>query len=109
MGYNSTVVVMNDAMTAIEKDPEFGKKLVQAILSQHGKNVPVDISSGGHVNAATVIDCHHSDYSSLILVGGNMGTVLVSDASGYKHDAFDQFDACSALAKKLGYKLTKKK
>jgi len=32
MGYNTTVVVMNDALGSIEKDPEFGKNLVRAVL-----------------------------------------------------------------------------
>lgn len=31
MGYNTTVVVYNDALDQIANDPEFGKKLVAAI------------------------------------------------------------------------------
>jgi len=31
MGWNSTVVVMNDALGYIEEDPEFGTKLARAI------------------------------------------------------------------------------
>jgi len=44
MGYNSTIVVMNDALNAIGEDPEFGRKLEEAILccnrSGHAVLVP---------------------------------------------------------------------
>lgn len=79
MGYNTTVVVMNDSLSAIEQDPEFGKRLVAAILKvQRGQ--PVDVAAHGkHMlccNAATVIESHHADHSALVKVGRNYGEVL---------------------------------
>ena len=75
MGYNTTVVVLNDALDQIRDDPEFGQKLYDAILRvQRGK--PVDVSAGYHCNAATVIETHHADYKVLVEVGGNYGRVV---------------------------------
>lgn len=75
MGYNTTVVVLNDALDQIRDDPDFGRKLYEAILKvQRGK--PVDVSAGYHVNAATVIETHHADQTAFVAVGGNYGVVL---------------------------------
>ena len=32
MGYNTTVVILNDALGQIAKDPKFGEKLARAIM-----------------------------------------------------------------------------
>lgn len=79
MGYNTTVVVLNDAIGDIENDPEFGKKLAQAIKAfrPHVSNY---VSAGCHVNAAQVIESHHSSCDVIVSVGGNTGTVLDKNA-----------------------------
>lgn len=82
MGYNTTVVVLNDALGFIENDPEFGSRLARAIseaATNGGKpvNVPSISSRGGaHCNAATVIESHHADYFVTVKVGRNCGEVL---------------------------------
>ena len=87
MGYNTTVVVMNDALGAIANDPKFGESLQRAVCeAQRGKPVDVPAYSyrngvdqewtGVHCNAATVIETHHADDTSLVAVGGNTGTSL---------------------------------
>lgn len=65
MGYNTTVVVMNDALDQIKNDPKFGEKLYYACLSvQRGK--PVNVSAGYHINAATVIEIHNANQDVLV-------------------------------------------
>lgn len=76
MGFNTTVVVLNDALDEIERDPKFGKNLVQAILECGCTGKPVNVSSMNHGNAAKVIESHHADYDVLIKVGGNRGEVI---------------------------------
>lgn len=68
MSCNITVVVMNDALGHIEEDPEFGKKLVQAILGfgdpEKGQNSDVSakrMSGTVHPKAATVIGAHGNE------------------------------------------------
>lgn len=80
MGYNTTVVVLNDALGFIENDPEFGKRLARAIMEvQRGK--PIDVSAhskggGVHCNAAAVIESHHADHDVCVIVGQNYGRVV---------------------------------
>lgn len=87
MGYNTTVVVMNDALHMIANDPEFGKNLASAISHLSVSNgEPVDVpaysyrdgekSGGVHCNAATAIETHHADGTIVVAVGGNMGEAL---------------------------------
>jgi hypothetical protein len=81
MGWNTTVVVINDALDMIRDDPEFGRRLYDAVLKvQRGK--PVDVAAhskrGIHCNAATVIETHHADHDVLVKVGGNYGEVVKS-------------------------------
>lgn len=80
MGYNTTVVILNDALHFIEDDPDFGKRLADAV-KRVTKGKPVYVSahakSGGiHCNAATVIETHHADYDVTVRVGGNRGEVV---------------------------------
>lgn len=103
MGYNTTMIVLNDALDQIRNDKEFGKKVYEASLmvTNRGKQ---DISSGGHCNAATVIECHHADHMKLIAVGGNCGQDL-GYVGGYRSEPLDML---KALASELGYNLVKK-
>lgn len=64
MGYNTSVIVMNGALDAIEQDQLFGKKLANAVQQAHRgqhERYHLDVSAGGHLNAATVIETHHAD------------------------------------------------
>lgn len=85
MGFNSTVVVLNDALHEIRNDPEFGKNLYDAVmgLSLRPDQRSRDIPAGYHVNAASAIETHHADQMHAILVGGNCGTDM-GYAGGYR-------------------------
>lgn len=76
MGFNSTIVVLNDALDYIKEDPHFGKTLYEAILEQHLRGDYVDIHAGSFCNAATVIEQHHADFLVGVVVGGNTGSNL---------------------------------
>lgn len=78
MGYNTTVVVLNDALGAIAEDAEFGKRLAEAI-NRVSRGKPVSVAAHGkygiHCNAALVVETHHADYDVTVVVGGNTGRV----------------------------------
>jgi hypothetical protein len=108
MGYNTTVVILNDALGFIEDDPNFGKNLVQGIrLVNRGK--PVDIHARSYHAAAQVIESHHADSTSLVAVGGNDGILLgqyyyVGDASTEE----GKVEILKEMAHRLGYRIVKK-
>jgi hypothetical protein len=106
MGYNTTVIFMNDALTCIKDDPNFGRRLYDAIQGC-GCHVekPVDVSSLGFANAATVIDIHHADQTALIAVGGNYATV-VDNYWGWKHHSlYHQKEILKAALKNINDKI----
>jgi hypothetical protein len=76
MGFNTTVVVMNDALSEISQDKEFGLKLQAAVAHAYCYGCPVPISSGGMATAALVVESHHADEMKLVMVGGNKGVVV---------------------------------
>lgn len=80
MGYNTTVVVINDALDYIAEDPLFGKRLAEAIKAAgHGGAVDVaahNTRGGIHCNAAIVIETHHANLDVRVRVGGNYGKVV---------------------------------
>ena len=74
MGFNTTVVILNDRLGDIEKDEGFGKKLVQAISSlsipeEHRRHVP-------GLHGTTVLETHHMDVVVSVDVGGNTAVVV---------------------------------
>lgn len=112
MGYNATVVVMNDALEEIARDPEFGRKLKYAILALSLGDDPktgrpyreTNVSAGYHTNAAVAIETHHADYAVVVSVGNNQGSVL-----GYAGSCdSDKEQVLRHLADKLGFSLRKK-
>jgi hypothetical protein len=72
-------------LTQIEGDPEFGRKLVKVIRERallekivSGRKCSISsyVKAGNHVNAATVIETHNADITTLVAIGANYGTVL---------------------------------
>lgn len=83
MGYNTSVLILNDALNHIENDPLFGKKLADAIrFVSVDKPQKIDLKhetdKGIFVfcDAVTVIETHHADTNVVIAVGNNQGRVL---------------------------------
>jgi hypothetical protein len=73
MGFNATVVVLLDQLDRIENDPEFGKKLGDAIRAK--ANRP-KLDHQYVTGQTQVIEVHHADYQVVVAVGGNTGRVI---------------------------------
>ena len=105
MGFNTTVVVLNDALESISRDGKFGCNLVDSIMSLGRSNI---VSAGEYVNAATVIETHHADLFSVVLVGRNTGSHL----QGLKYPIHvslpNPVEALKEIADQLGYRVVKK-
>ena len=113
MGFNTTVVVMNDALNYIAEDKDFGKNLELGILDHYWDKDRVDVPArtasgrGVHGNAAVVVAQHHADCTSIIAVGGNCATVL-GKYWGTHHKPEDKLRLLKLMADELGYCVRKK-
>jgi hypothetical protein len=112
MGFNTTVVVHNDSLHTIEKDPDFGKNLVQAIrvMDCHRSDKVIDVPSINHANAAEVIETHHADQIVAVAIGANSGAELgyAGHWSLFHEGEKGKVEMLRTLADKLGYQLRKK-
>jgi hypothetical protein len=78
MGFQTTVIFLNDAVDQLKKDPNFQNKLYDAILKISMEQKPIDIRIGNHLNGCTVVEQHHADTTRFIVVGGNTAEVFGS-------------------------------
>jgi len=115
MGYNTTIVVLNDALGNIGQDPDFGKNLEQACLMHRDR--PIDVSSYGFVSAARVIEQHHANGVVPVFVGANSGlvgsthhdySILRNKSGNYLPKQEAELKLLKAMAEQLGYRLAKK-
>lgn len=88
MGWNATVVILVDQLQSIERDPDFGKKLADAV--RHKLNDPNGrYGREPYVTGQTrVVEAHHADHMVAVAVGGNTAHVL-GFAGGYAADPDD--------------------
>lgn len=113
MGFQTSLVVLNDALSYIEEDQDFGRKVSQACLRAGSRGIglkrPIDIDArrpqgGVHCNAASVVETHHADGQVLVAFGGNTATSF-----GYVGNwTATEEDMLRALADKMGYRLVRK-
>ena len=95
MGYNTTVVVLNDALSDIANDPGFGARLAYAIKAEGPDQsnrspvtVPAYAGSRCFANAAVIVESHHADDRVLVRVGGDTGELVDSNNGLSKYVAF---------------------
>ena len=112
MGFNTSMIVLNDSLNEIEEDKDFGRKVAEAISELDlGGGRQIDISSGFHANAASVIESHHADQTVVVSFGGNCGQVL-GRVHGWNYDLRkpeDKERLLKGLADELGYTVRKRK
>ena len=116
MGWNTTILILNDAADQIDGDVSFPGKLRQAInLVGHRREMglrrdgQVDVPVGNHGNACTVIEKHHADQTVLVAVGGNHATVVHRTfAHNDHHTAEGQERLLRDFADAMGFRLVRK-
>lgn len=106
MGFNSTVLVLNDRMGEIERDPEaFVKEMLNAIQRSGYPDDQVDFYPG----QSTVMSMAHADTVTILAVGGNCATKLGQfHNGGHHHTEEAQVQLLRQLADKYGFSLRKK-
>jgi predicted Zn-ribbon and HTH transcriptional regulator len=72
MGMNSVLIVLNDHLDSIARDPEFGAKVADAVMN-YGRD---RFLSHAGARGFGVVSVAHADYDQLVRVGGNRGELL---------------------------------
>lgn len=99
MGFNTTLVLMNDRLKDVKDDPEFGKSLASAVEEFSLSDVrPYPTGHGLYI-----IEKHESSLAS-VLVATNNGAeciMMLKDVKDVKQTIMRE------LAKELGYRMVK--
>lgn len=90
MGWNTTLLVMNDGLEQLDRDPDAGKKIAEGIMRHDMPRYEStnSIGIGNHLNMVQVIASQHADQTQILAVGQNLGRVL--NAYDSMPDAADQ-------------------
>lgn len=107
MGYNSTVLVLNDRLGEIERDPEaFVKEMINAI---HRKGMTYGEAAVFYPGQSSVISCAHADQVTVMAVGGNHATILGRVYNGGNHHTEEnQISILKRIADDYGFRLVRK-
>lgn len=116
MGFNSGLVILHDALHGIEENPlQFTAGVVRAIQSS-GSHLPsgkrVDISVGGHGNAASLFHMAHADEHQVYVVGGNTAIAVPggwTSIRNYQDPNETNLALIKQMADSAGYRLVKKR
>lgn len=104
MGYNSAIMICNDAMHEIEKDPVGWWNKAYNALNNLSRTNDGTFGFGSHGNGFQAICQHHADQVSIVAIGGNRAVTL-----GYGHWTDTPEVLLKKLADELGYSVSKKR
>lgn len=103
MGFNTSMIILNDALHYIKDDKDFGAKVYEAARNVYSERKPQEVHSG-LVNAATVIETHHADTNTIVAFGGNRGLFL--GHAGFSNATPEEM--LKDLANQMGFRLVRK-
>ena len=108
MGFNTSAVILNDALSNIAEDTTIGRKIASGVNKLSLGDGGVDVSAGGHCNAIRLVETHHADGLVPILVGCNSGRALDLAVHWTTKDEELEERLLRRLAEKLGYTVHRK-
>jgi hypothetical protein len=101
MGYNSAIMICNDVMDQIDKDPAgWWEEAKKAILTQYRRKGNGTFGFGCSANGFQAICCEHADVTTFVAIGGNQAVVMGQEWHGSAEVTF-----LHKLAEKHGYEL----
>ena len=104
MGWNTGVLVCNDIIHEIDKNPaSWWDRLREAFDRRKGRE-PVSFYGG----MSTAAWQEHADTMGLLVVGGNCATRVVSRTCDGRHDELNILGLLRDAADKYGYRLVRK-
>ena len=117
MGYNSGLIILNDALHVIKDNPlRVTEGVVRAIqsapMSYHRGASRIDVAVQGHVNAASLFHMAHADEHQVYVVGGNTALAVpggFTRIGGYQDPKETNLALIKQMADEAGYRLVKKR
>ena len=100
MGYNTAAIIRNDFLHEIENDPDFGKKVADAVRANGNERY-----MRYHGQGFDVLPSCHADYVQVVAISGNSARRL--GFGGTYRD--DDETILRNLADNMGYRLVKKR
>lgn len=67
MGYNTALMILNDQLENIKDDPNFGRRIFDAIIEK-----TAEPNSKNFDSRYDLLQSQHADEDQLVVVGGNM-------------------------------------
>lgn len=105
----TTIIVRNNALDAIERDPNFNENLVNAIKSNQLTGNPVDVHASNNIRAATVVEQHPADEVVLVSIGYDYGSVFSGTEICFEHHSEEaKINILRDVVKRFGYFLKKR-
>lgn len=101
MGFNTAVIILNDHLSSIRDDKDFGRKLHDACLKVWTHEV-------SYTNEFKVITTAHADDGAVIFMRGNTGWELDGYAKDSRCPDDKALEALTRAADSYGYELVKK-
>ena len=98
MGYNTALMILNDRLHEIKDDPDFGKKIYDAVVMSR-----VDKNRQPYLPQVTILPSEHADVAQVVLITANSMQTL---GFGYWKDSKE--DLLRKLACEAGFRLVKK-
>jgi hypothetical protein len=101
MGFNTALIILNDHLSSIKDDPNFGKKVRDACLEVWGGNTR-------HHSSFKVVTVAHAGDGAIIFMRGNTGWELDGYAKDNRCPDDKAVEALTRAADSYGYELVKK-
>jgi hypothetical protein len=110
MGFNTGLVICNDAFSEIDSDPAKWWTATKTAISRAEAGAPVEYGFGSYANGFWAASNQNANVITLLAIGGNYPSVVFQEQWGNRghHSHEDQVDLIRRAAGQLGYTLIKK-
>lgn len=110
MGYNTGILILNDASHLIKENPEsFVNNMTRAMGRMSSARETQDFAIGYHANGGTVFHVDHADVVGVYAIGGNHVSRMALEFNGGKHYTLEEkVKLLKSMADQLGYRISKK-
>jgi hypothetical protein len=108
MGYNTALLILNDAADGLRTGGEVAHNIYSAMFhSRREGERATDFGIGSYPSGGSVLPSQHADHVQIVAVGGNYIKPVTTIWNGWR-DMADDTKLLKAMADSMGYRLVKK-